>query len=138
MKDKRQGVLSKNIFLYAPAASKKHNTLILNKEKHKTNAACGISGAILFAAVVFWMGCSDTPVNDTSAAEHEEKRNDIVLATDTVVSKTVMVKTDLLMMCIPADGVNRDRDNWQRVILAKRYYQEMHEVTQQQRKLVIE
>ena len=138
MKDKRQGVLSKKIFRYAPAASKKHNTLILDKEKYKTNAACGISGAILFAAVVFWMGCSDTTVEDTSAAKHEEKRNEIVLAADTVVSKTVTVKTDLLMMCIPAEGENRDRGNLQRVILAKRYCQETREVTQQQRKLIIE
>ncbi len=130
--------MSKKIFQYAPVASKKHNTLILDKEKHKTNAACGISGAILFAAVVFWMGCSDMTVDDTSAAEHEEKRNEIVLATDTVVSKTVMVKTDLLMMCIPAEGKNRDRDNLRRVMLAKRYCQETREVTQRQRKLVIE
>ena len=137
MKDKRQGVLSKKIFQYAPAASKKHNTLILDKEKHKTNAAYGISGTILFAAVVFWMGCSDMTIDDTSA-KCEEGKKDFVLATDTVVSKTVMVKTDLLMMCIPVDGENRDRDNLRRVILAKRYCQETREVTQQQRKLVIE
>jgi hypothetical protein len=102
----------------------------LNKEEYKKNAACGISASILFAAVIFWMGCRGTPVENAAAdsatvddttVKYAEEKNEIMASSDTLALKRIMVKGDLSMMV-----------SSNRVILTKRYCLETREVIQKQ------